>query len=284
MENMTLMLGDCLERMKEIPDGSVDAIVSDIPYGISFASWDVKHENTNKALLGQSPAQEKSSLFAKRGKPKNGWSSSDRSQSTAFQEFCEKVFEEAARICKPCSPIIILAGRQWNHRMIVAAENKGITLVDTLAWNKGKAAFRAQRVNKVPSAKGFTMEGDWRLGCAAPVWEPITWLRVPYKVGDTLTQHFLKEGIGCFNANFLKENLVSIDSYVDNKLHETQKPIQLMELLIETFTQKSHVVLDPFMGSGTTGVACKNLKRKFIGIEKDEKYFEIAEARIGGNL
>ena len=65
------MLGDCLERMKEIEDGSVDAVISDIPYGISFSSWDVLHENTNSALLGQSPAQKVSGLFKSRGKPLN---------------------------------------------------------------------------------------------------------------------------------------------------------------------------------------------------------------------
>ena len=58
-ENTWLMLGDCLERMKEIPDNSVDAVVSDPPYGIDFSQWDVLHNNTNSALLGQSPANTK---------------------------------------------------------------------------------------------------------------------------------------------------------------------------------------------------------------------------------
>ncbi len=66
-----------------------------------------------------------------------------------------------------------------------------------------------------------------------------------------------------------------------NKIHPTQKPVDLMEYLIEKFTDENEVVLDPFMGSGTTGVACKNLNRNFIGIELDEKYFEIAKERIG---
>lgn len=65
-----------------------------------------------------------------------------------------------------------------------------------------------------------------------------------------------------------------------NKYHPTEKPVDLMEYLIEKFTDKDETVLDPFMGSGTTGVACVNTNRKFIGIELDEKYFEIAETRI----
>ncbi len=64
------------------------------------------------------------------------------------------------------------------------------------------------------------------------------------------------------------------------KLHPTQKPIVLMEYLIRTYTNENELVLDFTMGSGTTGVACKNLNRDFIGIEMDDKYFEIAEKRI----
>jgi len=65
-----------------------------------------------------------------------------------------------------------------------------------------------------------------------------------------------------------------------NKLHPTQKPIALMEYLIKTYTNEGETVLDFTMGSGTTGVACSNLNRKFIGIELDDKYFEIAKERI----
>lgn len=66
----------------------------------------------------------------------------------------------------------------------------------------------------------------------------------------------------------------------NNKVHPTQKPIDLMEYLIKKFTNCNDLVLDPFMGSGTTGIACKNLNRDFIGIELDRKYFEIAKKRI----
>ena len=65
-----------------------------------------------------------------------------------------------------------------------------------------------------------------------------------------------------------------------NRLHPTQKPVTLLEYLIRTYTIEGEVVLDNTMGSGSTGVACINTKRKFIGIEKDEKYFAIAESRI----
>lgn len=64
------------------------------------------------------------------------------------------------------------------------------------------------------------------------------------------------------------------------KLHPTEKPVELCEYLIKTYTNENDIVLDNCMGSGTTGVACMNLNRKFIGIELDEKYFEVAKERI----
>ena len=65
--------------------------------------------------------------------------------------------------------------------------------------------------------------------------------------------------------------------------HPTIKPIDILERLIRNSSKKNQVILDPFMGSGSTGVACKNLNRDFIGIELDEKYFEIAKERINEN-
>ena len=96
----------------------------------------------------------------------------------------------------------------------------------------------------------------------------------------TLTDNFIESGLGCFNADIMTTNLISVNSRVKDKQHETQKPVELFEKLIELVTKSNHVVLDPFMGSGTTGVACKNTNRDFIGIELNEKYFEIAQERI----
>ena len=275
-----LLQGDCLERMKEIPDGSVDAVISDIPYGIDYSDWDIKHENTNSALLGSSPAQERSKLFRTRGKPKNGWSEADRARGKEFQTFCSTFLSECKRVTKPCSPIIIMAGRQWNHRLMVAAEDEGITIVDTFVWNKKVAPFRAQRVSCVKAASDMHINGDWRLGSLAPIWEPIVWLRNPYKVGGTITKEFIENGLGCFNYDRVSSLIVDCNSKIKDRQHETQKPIELFDVLVEGFTQEEHTILDMFMGSGTTDVACVNTGRNFIGIEKDPQYFEIAKERI----
>ena len=102
----------------------------------------------------------------------------------------------------------------------------------------------------------------------------------PYPVGSTITDVFLETGLGCFESSQLKSNLMSLDSYIKDKQHETQKPEELFNLLVKMFSKENHTVLDMFMGLGTTGVACQKTNRKFIGIELDDKYFEIAKNRI----
>lgn len=76
------------------------------------------------------------------------------------------------------------------------------------------------------------------------------------------------------------DNLLKFNSLGSGKLHPTQKPLDLIKYIINTYTNEGDLILDNCMGSGTTGVACKELNRKFIGIEKDEKYFEIAKKCI----
>jgi len=280
-ENVWLMQGDCLERMREIPTGSVDVVISDIPYGIDFSKWDVTHNNKNSALLGASPAQSKSAVFKTRGKPKNGWSNADTGRSGEFQAFCKDWLTEAYWITKACSPLIIMTGRQNQHRFTVAAEDSGFIFKDYMIWDKKSAPFRAQNINKVLQNRGLPeVAGEYRLGCPSPVAEPIIWMFKPYPIGTTITDCFIKDSLGCFESSEIKSNLIQFPSRVANKQHETEKPVGLFEILVKSFSVEGHTVLDMFMGSGTTGVACSNLNRKFIGIEMDENYFNIAKKRI----
>ena len=83
-----------------------------------------------------------------------------------------------------------------------------------------------------------------------------------------------------YNKKYPKSILEISNANQKGKLHPTQKPVELMEYLIKTYTNEDELVLDFTMGSGTTGVACKNLNRNFIGIEQDESYFNIAKERI----
>ena len=113
-----------------------------------------------------------------------------------------------------------------------------------------------------------------------PFYEPIIWAMKPYK--GTITDCVLNNGIGGFYCcnDTIPSNIIECDINKRNKYHETEKPLMLIEYLIQLFSMQGQTILDFTMGSGTTGVACKNLNRKFIGIELDEKYFEIARKRI----
>lgn len=75
-------------------------------------------------------------------------------------------------------------------------------------------------------------------------------------------------------------NVLDIPNIIGKKKHPTEKPVELMKILIENSSNKNDVVIDPFMGVGATGIACKELNRNFIGIELDENYFNIAKERI----
>ena len=277
----SLLFGDCLERMKEIPDGSVDVVISDIPYGIDYAQWDVLHNNTNSALLGASPAQGKSKLFKSRGKPLNGWSEADKQKGVEFQEWCKSWLGEIYRVTKPCSPILIMCGRQLQHRFTCIAEDAGFVFKDYITWDKQQAPFRAQRINCVLQQRNVNLVSeDVRLGNLAPQCEPIVWLFKPYQVGTTVTDCFIKDKLGCFDSSVMRTNLLSVKSKVVDKQHETQKPIELMKTLVKLVSQEKQTVLDMFMGSGSTGVACLNTNRKFLGIEMDDKYFDIGASRM----
>ena len=85
-----ITLGDCREFLPEIPAESIHLFLSDIPYGISLDNWDVLHQNTNSALLGQSPAQKGQNGFRRRGKPIRGWSFADRGIVHEYEKWCRE--------------------------------------------------------------------------------------------------------------------------------------------------------------------------------------------------
>ena len=160
-DNYKLLHGDCLERMKEIPDSSVHLILSDIPYGIGMDDWDVLHDNKNSAYLGTSPAQTKAgAVFKKRGKPINGWSDADRAIPKQYYEWCMQWASEWCRVMKPGGTVFIFAGRRYSHRCITAMEDSGFTFKDMLAWLRDRAPHRAQRVSLVYDRRNDSMSSQ----------------------------------------------------------------------------------------------------------------------------
>ncbi|AGN34374.1 DNA methylase [Vibrio phage pYD38-B] len=240
---INLMQGDCLERMKEIESGSVDMILTDPPYGTTACKWD--------SIIPLEP-----------------------------------MWEQLKRIIKPNCAIVMTASqpftsvlvssniKQFKHEWIWrknAGSNFGALKYQPMKEHESIIVFCGSRVNYYPikqeraeSGKAMIMAG------------------VKSKASKGLDVYGgLNQGYD--NSNNDKNMRVPSSVQLFNRergLHPTQKPVALMEYLIKTYTNEGETVLDFTMGSGTTGVAAKNLNRNFIGIELDEGYFEIAKERI----
>jgi site-specific DNA-methyltransferase (adenine-specific) len=190
------MQGDCLERMKEIPDGSVDMILTDPPYGTTACKWD--------SIIPLEP-----------------------------------MWEQLKRVIKPNGAIVMTASQPFTTTLI-SSNMKMFKYC--WVWDKKKG--------------GNIQVLKWQ----------------PYKIHEDV--------VVFSNDKHPKSILEVSNANQKGKVHPTQKPVALMEYLIKTYTNESETVLDFTMGSGSTGVAAKNLNRKFIGIEMDEAYFNIAKERI----
>ena len=240
MSNINLMQGDCLERMKEIPDGSIDMILTDPPYGTTACKWD--------SIIPLEPMWEQLKRIIK----PNG-----AIVMTASQPFTTTLISSNMKMFKYCWV--------WDKSKATGHLNsKKRPLVkheDLVVFANSQTKYNAQGLIKKENPtiskgnrglKGLGSSGDvYGLACK-----------------DSIQTH----------SNYPKS---IIKFNVDMKpLHPTQKPVALMEYLVRTYTDESETVLDFTMGSGTTGVAAKNLNRNFIGIELDEGYFNIAKERI----
>jgi DNA modification methylase len=234
-----LMFGDCLERMKDIPDNSIDLCLTDPPYGTTVCKWDnvidfelmweqlhrVVKDNGAIVLFGSEPFS--SALRMSNIKNfKYDWIWNKVGVSSPF--LAKK------RPLKTHEMISVFYLKQCNYYPIKTKGKK---------WHRG-----GKSQSSTTETKGKALLNNNK--------------------GDTTDMKFPKQIIKFSNANRA------------NNVHPTQKPVTLLEYLIKTYTLENETVLDFTMGSGSTGVACKNLNRNFIGIEKDEKYFRIAEQRI----
>lgn len=240
VSNPILMQGDCLELMKFIPDGSIDMILCDLPYGTTQNKWD--------AVIPFEP-----------------------------------LWEQYRRVIKPNGAIILFASQPFTSTLIVS------NLRDfkyTWTWRKPKGTGHLN-AKKQPMRNTEDIAVFYASQCS---YSPQMAKGEPYKdkAGknhDAKTS--MTESYGAY-TNFREVNtgfryptqVLEFGVVERGTVHPTQKPVALCEYLIKTYTNEGETVLDNCMGSGTTGVACKNLGRKFIGIEKDETYFKTASERI----
>jgi len=217
MSKINLMLGDCLERMKEIPDGSVDMVLTDPPYGMNY----------------QSNRRTATDKFAKIS------NDAELNWLEGFVIECHRVMSDNSAAYVFCS---------WHK-------------IDLF-----KCAFEAhfKLKNLIVWVKNNHGSGDLA-GAYAPKHEFVLYMHK----GRSLLR------------NGRTPDVIMADKVSGSKMvHPTEKPIPLLEKFILNNSDSGGTILDPFMGSGTTGVAAKNLGRSFIGIEMDEAYFDIAKGRI----
>jgi site-specific DNA-methyltransferase (adenine-specific) len=239
------MQGDCLERMKEIPSGSVDMILTDPPYGTTACKWD--------SIIPLEPMWEQ----LKRVIKPHGAIVMTASQpftttliSSNMKMFKYSIVWEKTSASNP---------QHSNFQPLKVHEDILIfTAGGTASGSKNPCTFNKQMEDGKPYYKGFTTSG-----------------------GGVTSKGFTGAVVGSVDGKRNPRSVIKISNPKGKgQLHPTQKPVALMEYLIKTYTNEGETVLDFTMGSGTTGVACVNLNRSFTGIELDETYFNIANNRI----
>jgi site-specific DNA-methyltransferase (adenine-specific) len=245
--NIKLIQGDCLQVMDSlISQGiKVDAIITDPPYGTTACKWD--------SII---PFDEMWGRLNKLIKP-NG----------AIVLFGSEPFSSALRMSNIKN---YKYDWYWKKNKVTGfthCKNKPMKDVELVSiFSEGTTVHKSQSKNRMTYNPQDLIRVDKTCKNGNGKFGTINGKRPSHK--ETYTQEF---------TNYPK---MIIDFKSDTKLsHPTQKPVALMEYLIKTYTNENETVLDFTMGSGSTGVACKNTNRKFIGIEMDEKYFEIAEKR-----
>jgi len=220
-ESLWLMQGDCLERMKEIPDGSVDLCVSDIPYKLTGGG---KGDGVNSK------------------RPKGILSENTQLMSVPkFEDWLPNLY----RVMNEGSHIYLMCNFKNLNDLMNKTEIVGFKHVNLLVWEK----------NNCTPSQFYMKNCEYTLLLRKGKSKYIN------NIGDSKTVHKFNNIIG-------------------DKVHPTEKPEQLMKFYVENSSNVGDTVLDMFMGSCSTGVACLNTNRKFIGIEMDEKYFDIAKNRV----
>ena len=331
---------DCIKAMQEMPDGCVDAIVTDPPYGLGFmgVAWDTYKTESGKSKGGSRT----SATFDQVGGNHHPTCAADqartrKSENKKFQASMIPIFAEALRVAKPGAHMLCFGGTRTFHRLACSLEDAGWEIRDTIMWVTAQGFPKSLDVGKkLPDWQGWGT-------CLKPAWEPIIVARKPldgtvahnvmtYGTGainidgcrvpteDNLnggtysknareykaTSFAPKNGIGefvqpsgRFPANLVHDGSQEVLELMgdaqrffycskaskrdrgEGNDHPTVKPNALMRWLVRLVCPQGGTVLDPFMGSGSTGVACVQEGMRFVGIDMDEHYCEIAEKRIG---
>ena len=236
-----LYKGECLEVMKEIADDSIDAIITDPPYGTTFCKWD--------SVIPFEPMWEQLNRIIKPNGAIVLFGSEPFSSALRMSNIKNYKYDWIWNKAIGANPLLCKRRPMKYHENISVFYKKQPTYNPQMT--------KGIKRNKKPLMNGNKSDENWGGGMRN------------VKGFDNINDLYYPRSYQYFSNANQKE-----------KQHPTQKPVTLMEYLIKTYTNENELVLDFTMGSGSTGVACENTKRNFIGIEKDEKYFDIAEKRI----
>ena len=247
---MKLINDDCLKVLPTLADKSVDLILTDPPYGTSACKWD--------SILPFEP-----------------------------------MWIELQRIIKENKPIILFGSEPFSSYLRTS----------NIEWFKYDWIWEKQRGSnflnyKYQPSKNYEIISVFSNGATSFVknnsncpYNPQMVEGIPYEIkqgkgGDAVVREGSRTGQNIItkNSGTRYPNAIQKFNSDKEKLHPTQKPVTLLEYLIKTYTNENDTVLDFTMGSGSTGVACKNLNREFIGIELDKTYFDIASKRIDNEM
>ena len=242
MKPIELWQGDCLELMKNIPDGSVDLVLCDLPYGTTQCKWD--------SVIPFEP-----------------------------------LWEQYKRIIKKNGAIVLFGAEPFTSMLICSNIS---WFKYNWIWQKDKATGHLN-AKRQPMRTVETISVFYKNQC---VYNPQLEKKPEKNIRPATTKRKNIQNYGSMDKESVRG--IPIDmSYPKDILrfrgcfgdkgksnHPTEKPIALLEYLVKTYTNENDIVLDNCMGSGSTGVACVNTNRRFIGIELDEGYFEIAKKRI----
>ena len=292
--------GDALEIMPKIEDDSIDLVLTDPPYFLDKldSNWDSEQvgRTDNQYTVTSLPAGMKF----------------DRQQGKDFYKWYSKVSEEILRILKPGGFFFSFSSPRLYHRMASAIDDAGFELRDVLIWlytqNQMKAMGLNHFIEKMDVGNEKKSEikeklNGWKTPQIKSCFEPIAMGQKP--TNGTYLQNMLENKVGLLNTNIRigdnmhPANVVStenINETVDKVFliskpdkkekgefnnHKTVKPLTICEYLIKLVAfSDDAVVLDTFVGSGTTAVAAKRLGKNFIGLELNDSYAKIAETRI----
>ena len=226
---------DCLEKMKEIDDKSIDMVLCDLPYGTTACKWDT--------IIPFEP-----------------------------------LWKQYKRIIKDNGAIVLTASQPFTSALVMS--NIKMFKYEWI-WEKtrGTGFLTATKIPLKVSENILVFYSK------QPTYNPQKFKGKPYKAHPGGSK---SNGIYGQNSSFLHKGNIKGEMFprniikfkIERGLHPTQKPVALFEYLIKTYTNEGDLVLDNCIGSGTTAVACINLKRNWIGIEKEEKYCNIANERI----